>query len=91
MGFQRHSLVFRLGRMKRFLRHSLELHRNQIRMGQPFRRHTMDQLHRIRMEPFRLRTMDPQPKYRSTSWMLRNHVRQVGGSIDRRRSFVHRG
>ena len=81
MGFQRHSLVFRLGRMKRFLRHSLELHRNQIRMGQPFRRHTMDQLHRIRMEPFRLRTMvqhrNPKPfqlrtmgqlrKYRSTS------------------------
>lgn len=92
MGFQRRSLVFRMDRMKRFLRHSLELHRSQIRMEQPFRRHTMDQLHhQIRTKPFRLRTMDPQPKYRSTSWMLRNHVRQVGDSIGRRRSFVHRG
>ena len=92
MGFQRRSLVFRMDRMKRFLHHSLELHRNQIRMEQPFRRRTKDQLHnQIQLEPFRLRTMDPQPKYRSTSWMLRNHVRQAGGSTGLRRSFVHRG
>ena len=92
MGFQRRSLVFRMDRMKRFLRHSLELHRSQIRKEQPFRRHTMDQLHhRIRREPFQLRTKGPRPKYHSTSWMLRNHDRQEGGSTGRRQSFVHRG
>jgi len=92
MGFQRRSLEFRKDRKKRFLRHSLELQRGLIRMEQPFRRHTMDQLHnQIRMEPFQLRTKDPRPKYRSTSWMLRNHDRQEGGSTGRRRSFVHKG
>lgn len=81
-----------MDRMKRFQRRSLVLHRNQIRMEQPFRHHMMDQLHnRIRMEPFQLHTMDPRPKYRSTSWMLRNHDRQEGDSTGRRRSFVRKG